>query len=64
MLNIGVQNKKIEVHIFDFSQNIYGEKLKINFVKRMRDEQQFIDANALKAQLKIDEENCRKNVLS
>ncbi|MDB9895182.1 riboflavin biosynthesis protein RibF [Flavobacteriales bacterium] len=60
MLNIGVQNKKIEVHIFDFSQNIYGEKLKINFVKRMRDEQQFIDANALKAQLKIDEENCRK----
>ena len=64
MLNIGVQNKKIEVHIFDFSQNIYGEKLKINFVKRMRDEQQFIDANALKAQLKIDEENCRKNILS
>jgi len=60
MLNVGVQNKKIEVHIFDFSQNIYGEKLKVNFIKRIRDEQEFIDANALKNQLKIDEENCRK----
>ena len=59
MLNIGKKNKKIEVHIFDFSDDVYDSDIKVEFLKRIRDEKQF-DAYALKAQLKIDEENCRK----
>ncbi len=31
MLNIGVKHQKIEVHIFDFSKNIYGLDIKIEF---------------------------------
>ena len=61
MLNIGYRPtvngkvKSIEVHIFDFSNEIYGESLKILFVKRIREEKKFSDIEALKAQLKIDE---------
>lgn len=67
MLNIGkrptITDKQhaIEVHIFDFSKDIYGSKLKIELVKRIRDEKQFDSLGALQKQLKIDENNCRKH---
>ena len=44
MLNIGfkptfsINHKSIEVHIFDFSKNIYNEKITIEFIKRIRKE--------------------------
>ena len=40
MLNIGVQQQKIEVHIFDFSKNIYGLDIKIEFKKLIRENTQ------------------------
>lgn len=58
MLNIGtrptvnVSNKKnIEVHIFDFQDDIYSAKVKIVFYKYIRDEKKFNDINELKEQL-------------
>ncbi len=60
MLNIGHRptikdnNKTIEVHIFDFTKDIYEEELKIAFVKRIRDEMKFVGLGALKQQLKKD----------
>ena len=65
MLNIGkrpsIADKKhaIEVHIFDFSANIYGSELKVELVRRMRDEKQFDNLELLKVQLQVDENNCR-----
>lgn len=66
MLNIGYRPtvngkvKSIEVHIFDFANDIYGESLKILFVKRIRAEQKFSDIEALKSQLEIDKKECLK----
>lgn len=60
MLNIGdipsiaEKDWAIEVHIFDFDQEIYGEKIHIDFVKRMRSEKKFADLEQLSAQLSRD----------
>lgn len=53
---------KIEVNIFDFDKKIYGEELEIVFIDKMRDEQKFASLNALKAQLKKDEEMAKKRL--
>lgn len=60
MLNIGTRptfklgQMTIEVHIFDFSDEIYGQEIEILFVKRWRDERKFEELNALKTQLEAD----------
>ena len=41
----------IEVHIFDFNEEIYGETITIFFVDRIRDEVKFRDLEALRSQL-------------
>lgn len=46
----------IEVHIFDFNQEIYGEKISISFIDRIRDEIKFGNLEALKKQLVKDQE--------
>ena len=65
MLNIGtnpttdLDNKiKIEVNIFDFSQDIYGETLKIEFVKWIRNEEKFTNLDELKQALANDKIAC------
>ena len=66
MLNIGERptlsdnEHRIEVHIFDFSADIYGADIKVEFVKRIREEKQFDNLELLKKQLQIDENNCKK----
>ncbi len=47
-------NKTIEVNIFDFDQQIYGDQLRIDFVKFLRKDQQFDGLEALKVQLGKD----------
>lgn len=61
MLNIGNNPSiagaawSIEVHIFNFSNSIYGEELTVEFVSRMRNEEKFDTLDDLIAQLKVDE---------
>lgn len=63
MMNIGTNptvngNKEsIEVHFFDFSNDIYGKSLKIEMLNRLRDEQKFESLQALGHQLRVDKEN-------
>lgn len=64
MLNIGfrptvnhqMDNRSIEVNIFDFDQNIYYKSISIYFYKRIRNEQMFKGIDALKEQLAKDKE--------
>lgn len=65
MLNVGVNpttdsdNKlKVEVNIFDFDKEIYGETIKLEFVKRIRNEQKFANLDELKQQLANDKIAC------
>lgn len=46
--------RAIEVNIFDFSGDIYGETLKINLLAALRPDSKFSDLEALKEQLKKD----------
>ncbi len=60
MLNIGYRPtvngklKTIEVHIFDFDEDLYGQNLQISFIKRIREEIKFLDIELLKEQLLKD----------
>ncbi|MGD9138906.1 MAG: bifunctional riboflavin kinase/FAD synthetase [Desulfobacterales bacterium] len=44
----------VEVHIFDFDSDIYGEKIRVNFIKRIRDEIKFSSIAELIDQIKKD----------
>jgi len=55
---------KIEVHIVDFSGNLYGEPLEVDFLSRLRDIQPFEDSESLKRQLDLDVRQTRGIVQS
>ena len=44
----------VEVHIFDFDQDIYGDDIRVNFVRRIRDETRFTSIEQLKDQIHKD----------
>ena len=46
----------LEVHLFDFSADIYGAHLNVRFLHKLRDEMKFPDFDALKAQIARDVE--------
>ena len=50
----------VEVHILDFNEAIYGEKIRVNFVKRLRGEIKFAGIEALKQQIGKDVESARR----
>ena len=66
MLNIGDnptfsdKTWSMEVHIFDFSNNLYDQELCVEFVARTRDEKPFVSVDQLVQQLKRDEAEIRK----
>ena len=49
----------IEVHIMDFDHDIYGSRIRFNFIKRIRDEQKFNSIEELSGQIKKDIETAR-----
>ncbi|WP_417876816.1 bifunctional riboflavin kinase/FAD synthetase [Winogradskyella sediminis] len=63
MMNIGTnptvdgKTRSIEVHFFNFNQDIYNAELKIEFLKRLRSEQKYENLEALKMQLQKDMTN-------
>ncbi|MFT3740683.1 MAG: bifunctional riboflavin kinase/FAD synthetase [Breznakibacter sp.] len=67
MLNIGYRPtvskqldfRTIEVHLLDFTDDIYSEEVSVEFVARVRNEMQFQGVEALKAQLMRDEKTIR-----
>lgn len=50
------QSRRIEVHILDFSQDIYQQRLDISFFKQLRQEVRFSNIQLLKQQIAIDVE--------
>lgn len=63
MLNIGIRptvggdSRTIEVHLFDFSEDIYGEHLEIQVMHYLRPEMKFDGVKALVQQLHTDQED-------
>jgi len=52
-LNNGLETS-LEVHIFNFEQQIYNEIIEVRFVEKMRDEKKFDNVDELIKQLEID----------
>jgi riboflavin kinase/FMN adenylyltransferase len=66
MMNIGTRptfegkQQTLEVNIFDFEGDIYGQKVTITFVARLREERRFDSPEALVAQLNEDKEQVKR----
>ena len=65
MLNIGTRptlhnggSRSIEVHIFRFEGDLYGETMQVELLAHLRKEQEFESLEALQQQLKVDELAC------
>ncbi len=50
----------VETHIIDIKDNIYGEKIRVSFIDRLRDEQRFANVESLISQISTDVENAKK----
>ncbi len=65
MMNIGTnptvngKEKTIEIHLFNFNNDLYNSTLKVEILHRLRNEKKFDSINQLKEQLKIDRENAQ-----
>lgn len=44
----------VEAHLLDFNADLYGRRLRLGFVQRLRDERKFADVDALRAQIAAD----------
>lgn len=66
MMNIGKrptfegEDLTVEVHIFEFDQDIYGKEVQTQFVKRLRDEKKFSGIDELRNQLERDKLKAKK----
>jgi riboflavin kinase/FMN adenylyltransferase len=50
----------LEVHLFEFSQQIYGKHLRVEFMQKLRDEEKYPDVATLTRQIALDVEHARK----
>jgi len=50
----------LEVHIFDFSKNIYGKQVRVEFLKKIRNEKKFTGPQELVIQIRKDEAMARR----
>jgi len=70
MMNIGFNptfgsnDKTLEVNIFDFDKDLYGETIRIEFLNFIREEIKFENVELLQNQLIKDRENCIKHLNS
>ncbi len=49
-----------EVYILDFSKEIYGKKITVEFINRLRDEKKFASKEELEKNIKLDVEKAIK----
>ncbi|MCG8472988.1 MAG: bifunctional riboflavin kinase/FAD synthetase [Desulfobacterales bacterium] len=50
----------VEVHLLDFSGDLYGEEIKVNMIQKLRDEKKFSGIEELSQQIATDVINARK----
>lgn len=56
---VGGEGFLLEVHLFDFNNCLYGQRLEVEFVKKLRDETHFEDIDDLVVQMREDERQAR-----
>lgn len=53
------KDAKLEVHLFDFSGSLYGERVEVSFLHKLRDEQKYADLSQLQAAIVKDMQQAR-----
>lgn len=53
----------LEAHLFDFDADLYGQRIDVEFVARLRDEEKFDGLPALVAQMQLDDQQARAILL-
>jgi len=56
---VGGRETLLEVHFFDFDKDLYGQRLEVQFVAKLRDELDFESLDELTGQMKRDEDQAR-----
>ncbi|MGB5260996.1 MAG: bifunctional riboflavin kinase/FAD synthetase [Gammaproteobacteria bacterium] len=51
---------QLEVHLFDFDRDIYGQHVEVEFLHKLRDERRFDSFDALREQIQLDAKQARK----
>ena len=49
----------LEAHLFDFEGDLYGRRIDVEFVARLRDEEKFPDLDSLVVQMRLDDAGAR-----
>ncbi len=55
-----VSQPLLEVHLFDFDGDLYGQRMAVQFVAKLRDEQKFDGLEPLKTQMALDARQARE----
>ncbi|MDP1997205.1 MAG: bifunctional riboflavin kinase/FAD synthetase [Gallionella sp.] len=50
----------LEVHVFDFSSQIYNKHMRLDFLHKLRDEEKYPDVETLTRQIALDVENAKQ----
>ncbi|HZW86800.1 MAG TPA: bifunctional riboflavin kinase/FAD synthetase [Gallionella sp.] len=50
----------LEVHLFDFSRQIYNQHLRVNFLHKLRDEEKYPDVETLQRHIALDVKNAKE----
>jgi riboflavin kinase/FMN adenylyltransferase len=50
----------LEVHLFDFTADIYNRRVRVDFLHKLRDEEKYPDLDSLVAQIRIDVDNAKQ----
>lgn len=56
---VGGVEPLLEAHLFDFDGDLYGQRLDVEFVAKLRDEERFADLDAMVAQIHRDAQAAR-----
>ena len=69
VMNIGVKptvatsgERTMEAHLIDYSGDLYGQLVKVEFVRRLRGEQVFDNINALRFQIEVDVARVKRGI--
>lgn len=57
---LGIDEPQLEVHLLDFSGDLYGVEVKIEIFKKLRDTMDFVDLEVLKKQMGVDVEEVKR----
>ncbi len=58
-VSTGKSERVLEIHLFDFNRDIYGEDVEVRFLKFLRPEKKFENLDALVQQIRHDVEQAR-----